>query len=105
MNHDQRMEAARACVVDGAGYQFFSRAALAGYQDRGVGGRDGLNRVKNLLHGLALADDFLGASDFGDGLPKAHVFLFGMFVSERFFYKVSDFVGIEWLGDVVIGAI
>ena len=105
MNDDQRMEPARAGVVDGARDQFFAGAAFAGDQHRGVGGRDGLDGVKDLLHGFALADDVLGTGDFGDGFAQAHVFFFGAFVSERLLHQMRDLVGIERLGDVVVGAV
>ena len=48
---------ARRTNVNGAGHQFFTGAALPVDQNRAGGGGDGANRLLELLHGRAGADD------------------------------------------------
>ena len=68
-------------------------------------GADGFDGVIDLLHRLALADDFFGASHFGDGLAQAHIFFLGAFVGERLLHEMGDLVGIERLGNVIVSAV
>ena len=53
----------------------------------------------------ALADEISGARDLGDGFAQADVFFFGALVGERFLHQMRDFVRIERLAHIVVGAI
>ncbi len=91
--------------MDGARDQFFPGAAFSGDKDRSVSGGDGLDGVEHLLHGLALADHVGRTLHFGHGLAQANVFLLYLAMGEGLLDLVGDVVGIERLGDVVIGAV
>src|SRR4051812_21491123 len=54
-NHD--LAGTRAELVDGTGEQFFSGAALAQQQDRGLSGRNALKLARGRLHGRMFAED------------------------------------------------
>ncbi len=86
--------------------ELLAGAALSGDQDGGVGGRDGLDGLEDLPHGGALADhDRLGSDRLVEGLLEHHVLAPGLGVRERVLDDVRDVVGIERLGDVVVGAV
>src|SRR5581483_983286 len=99
------MESTGTGVVDRTGDKFFASTTLAGDEYRGVGGADGLDGIENAFHGDALADDVIRSSDLRDSFTKTNVLLFSTFVSEGFLHQMSDFVRIERLGDVVVGAV
>src|SRR5438105_14324699 len=99
------MKAPWAGVMNGPRHQFLSRAAVACNQHRGIGGRHRFNRVEHLLHRGALADDVFRTRDFRHCLPQAHVFLLRSLVRECVLHQVRDVIGIEGLGDVVVGAV
>ena len=79
--------------------------ALAGDQDIRIGGAHGFDGLEYFAHGRALADEISGAGDLGDGLAQADVFFFGALVGERFLYQMRDFVRIQRLTHVIVGAI
>ena len=61
VERNETFRPAPAVVVDGAGDQLLTGAAPAGDEDGGVGGRDLLEHVEDLLHLLRGADDALKA--------------------------------------------
>src|ERR1035438_7234774 len=105
MNGDQRMESTRAGVMDGARDEFFTGAAFAGDENRRVGGTYGYDGFEYFSHRTALADHIFGPRNFSNGLTQQDIFLSSALLGQRIFNDVCDFVWIERLGHVVIGAI
>ena len=68
-------------------------------------GPDGFDGVEDLAHRRALPDQVAGTRDFGDGFAQADIFFFRAPVGQRFFHQMRDFVRIERLADVVVGAV
>ena len=57
VDREERLLAAVAVMINGAGDQFLAGAALAGDERGGVGGGDLADELEDLLHRLAAADD------------------------------------------------
>ena len=105
MDHHQWMITPRAGIVDGASHQFFSRAAFAGDQHRGIGGTDGFNGVHHAPHGRAVAHQLIGTRDLRVLFAEALVFLLRTLMRERLAHLEGDVFGVERLGHVIVGAV
>ena len=105
VDHDQRMKTAHAGGMNGAHDQLFAGSALARDQDIGIGRADRFDGFENFAHRRALSHEIAGTRDFGDGFAQADVFFLGAAVGQSFFHQMRDFVRIERLADIVIGAV
>ena len=62
IDFDERGVGARALAVKGAGHQFLAGAAFARDQHGGLGAGDLADQLAQILHGRALAQQFVAAS-------------------------------------------
>ena len=101
---DERLVAPVAVEVDGAGHQLLAGAALARDHDGGRAVGDLADGVEHLDHPAALADDVLEAVLGLELLPEVEVLVAELLALERVPDDEVDFVELERLGDVVVGA-
>ena len=105
VDYYQRMKPPRTGMMNRARHQFLAGTAFPGDEHGRIGWPDGFYGVKHFLHRATLPDDVLRARHFRDRFLQPDVLLLGTFVSQRLLDQVRNLIGIERLGDIVIGAI
>ena len=90
--------------MDGPSHELLARAALASDHRRGGAVRDLADRVEDLRDPAALADDVLEAVLRLELAAEVEVLVPEPFPLERVANDQVDFVELERLGDVVVGA-
>ena len=94
---------AAAEVMHGAGDEFFAGAAFTFDQNRGARGRDLLDGVDDLFHGVRLAEDAMDGEFAFDLLAELLVFLFQTAAAQGAFDEELDFIQVDGLGNKVPG--
>ena len=95
---------ALAALVQRARDQLLAGAALAGDQHARRRARDALDQAHDALHRRALADDVAGAEALLHALPQRAVLIDDRALLERLLDHRQQFVVLERLLDVVVGA-
>ena len=84
--------------------KFFAGTAFPVDQDRGIRGGHGADEFHNPLHRLALPHQF-DRLNLIQALPQPHILLFDLAVLERLADQTRQIIGVERLGDVVVGPV
>src|SRR6266487_4547918 len=102
---DKRLGGARAGAVNGAGDHFLSGATLPGDQDGRVVLGDACDERQRLPHRAALDDQSPLRRPGGQLCLESRHLLPQPLALLRFAQRQDDFVGTEWLGEIVVGTL
>jgi hypothetical protein len=105
VHRDEGARAACAALVERLGDELLAGAALAADQHREIGLGDLLDRLEDLAHRAALADQVLEAVLALDPLEQHAVLALKLGALERMSHHDAQLLVVEGLGQVVLGAL